>query len=120
MENRRCALFSAVSAYFRKNNLSKYIFIKTGEEDPYLEYSYYTSDEMYDIINEYSRLEIGGYRLYMLNDCYTIRCPDGWKAGITRTKCVNPTEYDELVKLLVENGYIMSFDDWLEYSRNKK
>ena len=90
------------------------------EECPYLEYSYYAEDEMNDIIKEYERLEIGGYRLYMLNNCYSIRCPDGWKADITRTKCVNPNAYDELVKLLVENGYIMSFDDCLEYSRKIK
>ena len=90
------------------------------EEDPYSEYYYYTSDEMYDLIDEYRRLEIGGYRLYILNDCYSIRCPDGWKADITRTKCVNQNAYDELVKLLVENGYIMSFDEWLQFSRNQK
>ena len=86
------------------------------EECPYLEYSYYTSYRMCGIIDEYKRLEIGGYRLYMLNGCHSIRCPDGWKADITRTICVNPNAYDKLVKLLVENGYIKSFDDWLEYS----
>ena len=89
------------------------------EEDPYLGYYYYNSDKMADIINECGRLELGGYRIYILNDCYSIRCPDGWNADITRTNGVNPDAYDELVKLLVENGYIMSFDKWLEYSRNK-
>ena len=64
-------------------NLSKFFFIKMEEECPYLEYSYYTDDGMCDIINEYKRLEIGGYRLYILNDCYSIRCPNGWKADIT-------------------------------------
>ena len=90
------------------------------EECPYLEYSYYTSYRMCGIIDECSRLEIGGYRLFIHNECYSIRCPDGWRAGIIRTKNANPKAYDELVKLLVENGYIMSFDDWLAYSRKIK
>ena len=90
------------------------------EVDPHWGYYYYNSSKMDDLIDEFGRLEIDGYRLYIHKDCYSIRCPDGWKADITRTHCVNPDAYDELVKLLVENGFIMLFNEWLEYSRNKK
>ena len=89
------------------------------DEDTYLEYYYYSSDKMANIIDERGRLEIGGYRLYILDDCHSIRCPDGWKADIIRTACVNPDAYDELVKLLVDKGYLMSFDEWLGTSNAK-